>query len=274
MDSFACELGLSFDIRIESPHVIQPSQCLTGVVPYFEKSVLKCDYKNMLDPSFQDMLGRAILKQCEVIPGGILCFFSSYRNLNMVVARWKSQGLHDGVSFAGKKEIFIENSSHQTFNADLKLYRNANQKCCTPDGNQPDADRNDGAIFFCVAKGKCAEGLNFCDENARAVIIVGVPYASEKDPVHGAKIRLKKKYNDENLESMGISGNLWYEQEAHRTVNQAIGRCIRHKLDWGVILLLDQRYLSDKATQMRPSWMQKSLVKVVPDQLLDIHLTA
>lgn len=42
-------------------------------------------------------------------------------------------------------------------------------------------------------------------------------------------------------QSSHISGQDWYNQSATRAVNQAIGRVIRHKNDWGCIFLLDDR---------------------------------
>lgn len=33
----------------------------------------------------------------------------------------------------------------------------------------------------------------------------------------------------------------WYEMEGYRAVNQAIGRVIRHKDDFGVVILADSR---------------------------------
>lgn len=38
-----------------------------------------------------------------------------------------------------------------------------------------------------------------------------------------------------------LSGQDWYKQQAFRAVNQAIGRVIRHKEDYGAIFLCDQR---------------------------------
>lgn len=38
-----------------------------------------------------------------------------------------------------------------------------------------------------------------------------------------------------------LTGQMWYQQSACRAVNQALGRVIRHKNDWGAIFLLDER---------------------------------
>ncbi|MCQ4062055.1 hypothetical protein FK516_29660, partial [Klebsiella pneumoniae] len=34
----------------------------------------------------------------------------------------------------------------------------------------------DGALLIAVCRGKVSEGLDFCDENARAVITIGIPF--------------------------------------------------------------------------------------------------
>ena len=44
-----------------------------------------------------------------------------------------------------------------------------------------------------------------------------------------------------------LSGNEWYECQAFRALNQALGRCIRHRNDWGAIILVDERYTNQKS---------------------------
>ena len=90
-----------------------------------------------------------------------------------------------------------------------------------------ESDKVDGALFIAVCRGKVSEGLDFADNNARAVICVGIPFPNWKDP----KVELKMKYNDkkrtkdENI----LQGRQWYEIQAFRALNQALGRCIRHR---------------------------------------------
>ena len=50
--------------------------------------------------------------------------------------------------------------------------------------------KNDGAILFCVARGKFTEGHNFNDDLCRGLFMIGVPNLNLKDP----KIRLKFLY--------------------------------------------------------------------------------
>lgn len=109
-----------------------------------------------------------------------------------------------------------------------------------------------GAIFFAVCRGKVSEGLDFADSRGRGVIITGIPYPPLKDP----RVILKRQYLDDLARGSGgggggggaptrsstLSGDEWYNQQASRAVNQAIGRVIRHRADYGAILLFDDRY--------------------------------
>ena len=40
----------------------------------------------------------------------------------------------------------------------------------------------------------------------------------------------------------GLAGEAWYVQQASRAVNQAMGRVIRHRNDYGAIILADERF--------------------------------
>ena len=39
-----------------------------------------------------------------------------------------------------------------------------------------------------------------------------------------------------------LTGEAWYVQQASRAVNQAMGRVIRHRHDYGAIILCDERF--------------------------------
>ncbi len=59
----------------------------------------------------------------------------------------------------------------------------------------------------------------------------------------------------------GLSGQEWYQQQASRAVNQAIGRVIRHKQDFGAILLCDQRFAENRNLSQLPSWVRPAVTK-------------
>lgn len=111
-----------------------------------------------------------------------------------------------------------------------------------------------GAIFMAVCRGKVSEGLDFADVNGRAVIVTGLPYA----PCMDRRIILKKKYLDDcrARNPNYMSGHDWYGLEATRAVNQAIGRVIRHQHDYGLILLLDERFNYDSIREQLSLWIR------------------
>lgn len=39
----------------------------------------------------------------------------------------------------------------------------------------------DGALLIAVCRGKVSEGLDFTDDNARAVVTIGIPFPNFKD---------------------------------------------------------------------------------------------
>ena len=54
----------------------------------------------------------------------------------------------------------------------------------------------------------------------------------------------------------GLDGRSWYMQSASRAVNQAIGRVIRHRHDWGCIFLLDDRFPQGQQRSQLSSWVR------------------
>lgn len=62
----------------------------------------------------------------------------------------------------------------------------------------------------------------------------------------------KKKYNNTYTASRGLlNGDKWYEIQAYRALNQALGRCLRHKNDWGALILIDSRFKVGIVLQMK-----------------------
>lgn len=177
-----------------------------------------------------------------MIPDGMLIFFSSYVVMNLCVDYWESEGIL--VQIHQQKEIFYEPRTKDEFTKTMRGYYKA-------------VDKERGAIFMAVLRGKVSEGLDFADMYGRAVLIVGIPFAPYKMP----KVQMKRDYLDENQTTQnGLpSGDEWYVLDAIRAINQAIGRVIRHKNDYGAILLCDERLAQYKNNQHISKWIQKNL---------------
>ncbi len=123
-----------------------------------------------------------------------------------------------------------------------------------------------GALLFAVVGGKMSEGINFSDDLARAVVMVGMPYGNPSDP----ELRERMAYLDRRGGGGGRAasasppasspGREYYENLCLRAVNQSIGRSIRHVEDHAVILLLDQRYAAPAVRAKLPGWIGDRVV--------------
>lgn len=120
-----------------------------------------------------------------------------------------------------------------------------------------------GAILLAVCRGKLSEGVDFADSACRGVVITGLPLP----PTFDAKVELKRSFLDErrrlaaarggNALTRGmLSGEEWYQQQAMRAINQAVGRVIRHIDDYGVILLCEARFSSRKWVDGLSGWLR------------------
>ena len=95
------------------------------------------------------------------------------------------------------------------------------------------------------------------------MVVVGIPYPNLKDK----QVELKRKYNDEkNAKNRAgvLSGDQWYSQQAFRALNQAVGRCLRHRNDHGAVLLVDERYAhgaNDALVRNLPKWLRPATRK-------------
>ena len=99
--------------------------------------------------------------------------------------------------------------------------------------------------------GKLSEGINFSDELARTVIVFGLPYPSNQSEA----IKAKMKYFDQNG-LPNFKGKDFYENLCMRTLNQAIGRALRHQHDFACITLVDERFVNNKAIWAKlPGWI-------------------
>ncbi len=74
------------------------------------------------------------------------------------------------------------------------------------------------------------------------------------------------KYFDRTGDSTGFSGNDYYENLCMKTLNQAIGRAIRHVQDYATIVLVDQRFTQKSIQKKLPRWIQQRFIEVTSDK--------
>ena len=115
------------------------------------------------------------------------------------------------------------------------------------------------AMLVCVIGGKLSEGINFSDELARTVLVCGLPYPSTQS----TSMREKMVFYDLRGPD-SFKGRDYYENLCMRTLNQAVGRALRHANDFATILLLDARFnTSEQIRSKLPVWLKRKLVKDV-----------
>ncbi|XP_069828826.1 Fanconi anemia group J protein [Dendropsophus ebraccatus] len=230
MGSFSSELGVKFSIQLEANHVIQKSQVWVGTVGAGPKGRKLCaTYQHTETFDFQDEIGALLLSVCQTVSHGVLCFLPSYKMLEKLKDRWLHTGLWKSLEEIKTVIKEPQGGDKTDFDKLLQMYYDAIRYKGT----------RDGALLIAVCRGKVSEGLDFSDDNARAVITVGIPFPNIKD----LQVELKRKYNDQHSKTRGLlPGSQWYEIQAYRALNQALGRCIRHKNDWGALILVDDRF--------------------------------
>uniref|UniRef100_A0A8C2U5W3 DNA 5'-3' helicase n=1 Tax=Coturnix japonica TaxID=93934 RepID=A0A8C2U5W3_COTJA len=230
MDSFSSELGVKFSIQLEANHVIRNSQVWVGTIGAGPNGRKLCaTFQHTETFEFQDEVGALLLSVCQKVGQGILCFLPSYKLLDKLKDRWIHTGLWRNLELVKTVIAEPQGGAKSDFDELLKIYYDAIKF----------KGEKDGALLIAVCRGKVSEGLDFCDENARAVITIGIPFPNVKD----LQVELKRKYNDQHKTTRGLlPGSQWYEIQAYRALNQALGRCIRHRSDWGALILVDDRF--------------------------------
>ncbi|KAK8353944.1 hypothetical protein V6Z12_A05G191400 [Gossypium hirsutum] len=272
MNSFSSELGVQFGNCLEAPHVIDiKSQVWSAVISHGPDNYqLDASYKTADQYAFQDSLGKSLEEIFKIVPGGCLIFFPSYKLMKKLSDRWHNTGQWSQLK--ARKPLFVEprGGDQEEFETVLKGYYNSVSQVKKPvlqkrrrlkrtDDNvieSAEVTSPRGAAFLAVFRGKVSEGIDFSDDNARVVIAVGIPFPNINDK----QIELKKKYNNTYRSSKNLlSGNEWYCQQAFRALNQALGRCIRHRYDYGAIILLDWRFQDEKNRAHISKWLRPSI---------------
>ncbi|XP_077908326.1 regulator of telomere elongation helicase 1 isoform X7 [Ictidomys tridecemlineatus] len=248
LSSFALEMQIPFPVCLENPHVIDRHQLWVGVIP---KGPDGAQLSSAFDKRFSEeclsSLGKALGNIARVVPHGLLVFFPSYPVMEKSLEFWQARDLARKMEVL--KPLFVEPRSKGSFSEVIDAYY-----------KQVASPGSSGATFLAVCRGKASEGLDFSDTNGRGVVVTGLPYPPRMDP----RVVLKMQFLDEmrsqsRAGGQFLSGQEWYRLQASRAVNQAIGRVIRHRHDYGAVFLCDHRFASADARAQLPSWVRPYL---------------
>lgn len=185
------------------------------------------------DPSVIRNYGQLLLDLVKVVPDGMVCFFTSYMYMEMVVKKWYESGILARIM--EHKLVFIETKDVVTTTYALSNFRLA-------------CDSGRGAVFLSIARGKVSEGIDFDRHYGRAVVMFGVPFQYTLSRNLRARLEfLKDNHNVKESEFLNF--------DAMRQASQCVGRIIRSKSDYGIMIFADQRFMKIDKRDKIPDWI-------------------
>lgn len=198
-----------------------------------DQTFLSTKYKDRDDSDIIRNYGLLLLKMCELVPDGIVCFLASYSYMETAVALWNQFGIIKEI--LQHKLIFAETPDSSETSLALKNYKLA-------------CDNGRGAVFLSISRGKVSEGIDFANHYGRCVIVFGIPYVYTESRVVQSRI----SYLKDNCQ---IKEAEFLTFDAMRTAAQCVGRVIRGKTDYGIMLFADKRYNRIDKRDKLPPWI-------------------
>lgn len=203
------------------------------------KNKITTSFKIRIDASIVRNYGIFLLNVSKTVPDNVVVFFPSYIYMEQIITLWNETGFID--EFLRHKLIFIETPNNTETDIALKKFKIA-------------CDNGRGAMLFSVARGKVSEGVDFKDGYGRAVVVLGVPF------MYTESVRLKERLKYLKKE-FGILEYDFLVFDAMRHTAQCLGRVLRGKDDYGIMLLADSRFTQESKLSKLPKWIQQRIEK-------------
>ncbi|XP_016514733.1 uncharacterized protein LOC107831480 [Nicotiana tabacum] len=269
-------------------HIIPPENILPIVVSQGpSRHSFDFSYSARSSSIMIQELGLLVSNLVNVVPEGMVIFFSSFDYEGQVYDAWKELGIIGRIM--KRKRIFREPRKSTDVEIVLKEYKETIEALSHSSSKQDPGSRN-GAILLAIVGGKVSEGINFSNGMGRCIVMVGLPYPSPADIELMERIKHIEGFDTSSgkntkfqsprswysgdaqagldiLKSCKHRGKQYYENLCMKAVNQSIGRAIRHINDYAAILLVDTRYTFDSSerssshsTNKLPLWIKSRLV--------------
>ncbi len=195
------------------------------------------------DPDVQNVVTSVLNEAVQYTPGNTLAFFPSYTE----AARY-----HDRVDVDGP--VYLDEAG--TPAQDLRR----------------DFVADDDALLCSSLWGTLGEGVSYDGDDARSVVVVGVPYPHLDE----RRVAVQEAY--EGAFGNGGDGIGWryaVQIPTIRKTRQALGRVVRSPEDFGARIVLDARYTERATVEMSeyavrsafPPEERAEIVDVTPDKL-------
>ncbi|MBW0469071.1 hypothetical protein O181_008786 [Austropuccinia psidii MF-1] len=202
------------------------------------------------DPSVARNFGTILIEYCKIVPDGIVVFFPSYLYMESIVAAWHDMGILKEVW--KYKLIFVETPDAVETSIALENYRRA-------------CDNGKGAALLSVARGKVSEGIDFDHNYGRAVIMFGIPYQYTESRILKARLEfLRDNYR--------IRENDYLTFDAMRHAAQCVGRVLRGKTDYGLMVFADKRFAKTDKRAKLPKWINAYITETATNLSTDMAM--
>ncbi|ORZ26023.1 hypothetical protein BCR42DRAFT_458082 [Absidia repens] len=202
------------------------------------------------DPAVVRNFGQIMVEFAKIVPDGVVCFFPSYLYMEQIVSMWNDMGI---LNEAWKhKLIFVETPDAAETSLALSNYR----KAC---------DNGRGAILLSVARGKVSEGIDFDHNYGRAVLMFGIPYQYTESRILKARLEYLR-------DNHHIRENDFLTFDAMRHAAQCVGRVLRGKTDYGLMVFADKRFArADKRAKL-PKWINQYVTEASTNLSTDMAI--
>ncbi len=180
--------------------------------------------------------GEIIMKLCKVIPDGIICYFSSCTLMEYYIQKWNEQGVFEYI--LNDKLLFIEEQDSVKLSGVITNYKKACQM-------------GRGAVFFTSTRNKASlldHSLN--SHFSRCIVFIGFPIETKFPKTFELKLEyLKKNYDLDNKDYLNY--------DAFRLFSNKVVEKIKDISDKKVLVILDEKLISDKLKDYLPVWLHK-----------------
>jgi DNA excision repair protein ERCC-2 len=200
-----------------------------------DQNQITSQFEHRNDLQVQRNFGTLLIEFCKLTPDGVVVFFPSYLYMESIISAWQGMEILDTVW--KYKLILVETPDAQETALALETFRTA-------------CNNGRGAVLLCVARGKVSEGIDFDHHYGRTVLCMGVPYQYTESRILKARLEFLR-------ETYRIKESDFLSFDAMRHAAQCLGRVIRGKDDYGIMVLADKRF-NKKVTQL-PKWIQQGL---------------
>lgn len=199
------------------------------------KTPLSSSFRLRSNPGVAKNYGELLLSYCQIVPDGVVCFFPSYVYMEHVLKAWTESGLFNEVT--KYKLVFMEAQSSDETSIAFENYRKS-------------IEYGRGAVFIGVARGRVSEGIDFADHYGRCVLLFGLPVRNTQS----TRVQARADFVEYEYKMDKHDFILF---DAMRAASQCVGRLLRSKNDYGIVVMADRRYARDKLRTQLPHWIKQ-----------------